>query len=124
VALWDFDSGDTAGTPAEQSKNMYQDFAGRHPNSILALNHEIIPSTAYAPISDSYTLGGTHRFSPLHNRYDVLPFAIKALQTAGYRLVTLAECVGQNPYQWVGSPQTPGVCFTSFAPSISLGSVY
>jgi len=114
VALWDFDSGDTTGIPTEQTKNMYRDFANRHLNSILALNHEVIPSTAYALISVSEPWTGPHRSSPLPTRYDVLPVAIDVLQRAGYRLVTLAECVGQNPYQWVGSPQTPGVRFTSF----------
>lgn len=110
MALWDFDSGDTTGIPAEQSKNMYRDFANRRPSSILALNHEVIPSTVYALIPDSEPWTGTHRSSPLPNRFEVLPVAIDVLQRAGYQLVTLAECVGQNPYQWVGSPQTPGVC--------------
>jgi len=103
---------------------MYQDIANQHPSSILALNHETSDSTAYALISDSIPLAGTHRSSPLPNRFDVLPFAINVLQQAGYRLVTLAECVGQNPYQSVGSPQTPAVRFTSFTPSIYLGPVY
>ena len=63
---------------------------------------------------------GTHRSSPLPNRFEVLPVAIDVLQQAGYKLVTLAECVGQNPYQWVGSPQTPGVRFTSLMTSLSV----
>ena len=111
VALWDFDSGDADGTPADQSKNMYSDTSNQHPSTLLALNHETQTSTPYAPISDSKPCAGTHRPSPLPNRSDVLPFAIDVLQRAGYDLVTLAECVGQNPYQWVRSPQTPGVCF-------------
>ena len=124
MAIWDFDSGDTGGTPPDQSKNMYQDFANRHPSTILALNHEIIASTVYALISDRTPWASTHHSFPLPNRFDVLPFAIRVLQQAGYRLVTLADCVGQSPYQWVGSPQTPGVRFTSFEPSIYLGPVY
>jgi len=86
LAIWDFDSGDGVGTPAEDSKNMYRATADQHPSSILALNHEFSTSTVF----------------------DVLPFAISVLQAAGYKLATLAECVGQNPYQSVGSPQTPG----------------
>jgi len=39
----------------------------------------------------------------------VLPYAISRLQGAGYRLVTVAECLGLPPYQSVGSPQTPDV---------------
>lgn len=33
-----------------------------------------------------------------HQRYDVLPYAIKSLQAAGYDLVTVAECLGIEPY--------------------------
>jgi len=33
---------------------------------------------------------------------DVLPYAISALQGAGYQLVTLAECLGRVPYLDVG----------------------
>ena len=73
-------------------------------------------------MSNSRPWACTHRSSPLPNRFDVLPFAISVLQQAGYRLVTLAECVGQNPYQWVGSPQTPGVRFLLHS-SIFLGTV-
>ena len=120
MALWDFDSGDADGTPADQSKNMYSDTANQHPSTLLALNHETQASTAYALISDSKLWAGTHRSSPLTNRFDVLPFAINVLQQAGYDLVTLAECVGQNPYQWVSNPQTPGVRFTSFETSLSV----
>lgn len=47
-------------------------------------------------------------FIALH-RYDVLPYAIGVLQAKGYSLVTVAECLGQSAYQWVGSPQTPTV---------------
>lgn len=36
----------------------------------------------------------------------MLPYAIGQLQAAGYRLVSLAECVGLPPYQ---SVQAPGV---------------
>ena len=114
MALWDFDSGDAIGTPADQSKNMYRDTANQHPSTLLALNHETQASTAYALTSDSKLCTSTHRSSTLPDRFDVLPFAIDVLQRAGYDLVTLAECVGQHPYQSVGSPQTPGVRFISF----------
>ena len=39
----------------------------------------------------------------------MLPYAISKLQGAGYRLVTIAECLGLPAYQSVGSPQTPDV---------------
>ena len=43
-------------------------------------------------------------------RHDVLPYAIKVLQKAGYKLVTVAECLGQQPYLSVGPPSQPDVC--------------
>jgi len=36
---------------------------------------------------------------------DVLPYAIETLKGAGYRLVTIAECLGEEPYHSVGKPQ-------------------
>ena len=44
------------------------------------------------------------------NRTEVLPYAIQVLQKAGYKLVTLAECLNGKPYLSVGSPSTPDVC--------------
>jgi len=40
---------------------------------------------------------------------DVLPYAIQTLQSAGYRLVTVAECVGEAPYSSVGQPKSRNV---------------
>ena len=36
---------------------------------------------------------------------EVLPHAIDALQGAGYRLVTVAECLGAQPYTNVRRPE-------------------
>ncbi|KAF8875509.1 chitin deacetylase [Infundibulicybe gibba] len=83
VTIWDFDSGDSVGVSPADSKNRYNDVANNHPSTVLALNHETVASTAY----------------------DVLPYAIQRLQQAGYRLVTVAECMGQPAYQSVGSPE-------------------
>ena len=35
----------------------------------------------------------------------VVPHAIKVLRDKGYKLVTVAECLGVKPYQSVSSPQ-------------------
>lgn len=53
VALWDFDSGDSTGTPPDQSEAMYTNLVNQHPSSILALNHETYSTTAYALTSSS-----------------------------------------------------------------------
>ena len=44
LVLWDFDSGDSTGASADDSKGRYWDVANRRPTNILALNHE-----TYAP---------------------------------------------------------------------------
>jgi hypothetical protein len=41
----------------------------------------------------------------------VYPYAIQVLQDAGYMLVTLTGCLGQQPYQSVGSPGVRDVWF-------------
>jgi len=35
----------------------------------------------------------------------IVPHAIQVLQQNGYRLVTVAECLGMEPYQSVGQPE-------------------
>ncbi|KAK0223523.1 carbohydrate esterase family 4 protein [Armillaria fumosa] len=82
VVLWDFDSGDSVGASVQDSESTYDSTISQHPSTLLALNHETYETTAY----------------------DVLPYAIEKLQAAGYNLVTLAECLGESPYQSVGSP--------------------
>lgn len=84
LATWDFDSGDSLGVSAQASKNRYNTVVGQHPSSILALNHETVATTSQ----------------------QVIPYAIQKLHAAGYRLVTVAECLGRQPYQWVGKPKT------------------
>ena len=41
----------------------------------------------------------------------VTPHAIKVLQSANYKLVTVVECLGQQPYLSTGPPTS--VCFLS-----------
>ncbi|KAF4594305.1 Carbohydrate esterase 4 protein [Pleurotus pulmonarius] len=90
IAIWDFDSGDSLGVSAQESKDRYDTIVSEHPSTILALNHETIVTTSQ----------------------DVIPHAIQKLKAAGYNLVTLAECLGQEPYQWVGAPQVKDASWT------------
>ncbi|KAK0480212.1 carbohydrate esterase family 4 protein [Armillaria novae-zelandiae] len=82
VVLWDFDSGDSVGASVQDSESTYDSTISQHPSTLLALNHETYVTK---------------------NSYDVLPYAIEKLQAAGYNLVTLAECLGESPYQSVGN---------------------
>jgi peptidoglycan/xylan/chitin deacetylase (PgdA/CDA1 family) len=83
LVTWDFDSGDSTGSTPAQSKKAYDKLAKMHPSTVLALNHETYETTAH----------------------DVLPYAIKLLVGKGYKLVTLAECLGVDPYQSVSNPK-------------------
>jgi len=85
LALWDFDSGDSLGIGPAERKQRYTNLANSRPSTILALNHETSESTAH----------------------DVIPHAITVLKQAGYRLVSVAECLGQPRYQWQGAPGVP-----------------
>ncbi|KAG9081234.1 Carbohydrate esterase 4 protein, partial [Ceratobasidium sp. 392] len=80
--IWDLDSEDSIGATVAQSEQYYDQAIAKHPSTILALNHEVYETTAHT----------------------VLPYAIEKLQAAGYQLVTVAECLGKQPYQSVGSP--------------------
>ncbi|KAJ7168741.1 carbohydrate esterase family 4 protein [Mycena filopes] len=85
VVLWDFDSGDSTGSAVAQSEALYADVAKNHPNTLLAVNHET---------------EGSHQ---------LLPYAIKELQGAGYKLVTLDKCLGLPAYHSVRAPSKPDV---------------
>ncbi|KAI5887222.1 carbohydrate esterase family 4 protein [Schizophyllum commune H4-8] len=82
IVTWDFDGGDGVGVSADDNKAHYDQIASEHPDTILALQHEVYSSTAY----------------------DVVPHAIDVLQAAGYELVTVAECLGMDAYQSEGQP--------------------
>jgi len=90
LVLWDFDSQDSLGATVAQSEKLYNDLIARHPSNILPLNHEVYWTTAH----------------------QLLPYVINKLQAAGYNLVSLSECLGQAPYQSVGSPGTPDASWT------------
>ncbi|KAF8709516.1 Carbohydrate esterase family 4 protein, partial [Rhizoctonia solani] len=86
IVTWDFDSGDTAGVSAAQSAEAYRNLVASTPRSVLTLNHETHSSTAN----------------------ELLDEMIQIFQGAGYSLVTVAECVGMDPYLSQGQPT--GVC--------------
>ncbi|KAJ1308668.1 hypothetical protein OPQ81_004361 [Rhizoctonia solani] len=82
VVIWDFDSGDSTGASASQSKNAYKNLVSSNPNNVLTLNHETYATTVN----------------------DVIPYAIQQFKAKGYNMVTVAECLGQSPYKSTGSP--------------------
>lgn len=101
LALWDLDTEDvrtrlhdlkalrptdlaclhleqSLGASVATSEQIYAAAVAKNPKNILALNHEPYDTTAH----------------------QVLPYAIKLLQSKGYKLVTLAECLNKPAYQW------------------------
>jgi peptidoglycan/xylan/chitin deacetylase (PgdA/CDA1 family) len=84
MVIWDFDSGDSTGSTPAQSEAAYDALAKQHPSNVLALNHEVFEQTAHV----------------------VVPHAIKTLKAAGYKLVTVAECLGEQPYQSIKAPES------------------
>jgi hypothetical protein len=55
------------------------------------------------------SLNRRSQLSAERTAYEVIPYAIEKLQNAGYQLVTLAECLGEQPYQSVGAPSARDV---------------
>ncbi|KAF5328302.1 hypothetical protein D9758_017984 [Tetrapyrgos nigripes] len=99
VVIWDFDDGDSTGSPPDESKADYDQLVSKHPNTVIALNHETYDTSVH----------------------DVLPYAIQKLKAAGYKFATVAECMGLDPYQSVGNPQENDVSAHSHLIALAFG---
>jgi peptidoglycan/xylan/chitin deacetylase (PgdA/CDA1 family) len=84
LAMWDQDTQDADGASVSFSESVYTNAVNQNVNTMLVLNHETLATTAD----------------------QVLPFAINLLKSHGYKLVTLAECLGVEPYAAIGVPQS------------------
>lgn len=80
AVLWSLDSGDSVGKTTSYSTRRYGKQAKQYPQPGIGLNHETRQSTAD----------------------EVVPKAIAILKQAGYRLVSVSECLGVEPYDYVG----------------------
>ncbi|KAJ6492194.1 hypothetical protein C8R45DRAFT_1212971 [Mycena sanguinolenta] len=83
LALWDQDTGDADGNTVAESEAVYNDVANSNVKNAIILNHETEETTATT----------------------LVPYAIKLFQGKGYNLVSLAECLGIEPYQAIGVAQ-------------------
>ncbi|KAJ7146651.1 hypothetical protein C8R44DRAFT_864390 [Mycena epipterygia] len=84
LALWDWDTGDADGNTTAQSEAVYNDVANAKVKNALILEHETEETTATT----------------------LVPFALNLFKSKGYNLVTMAQCLGVDPYQAIGVPQT------------------
>lgn len=82
---WSFDSGDSTGSSVKQSEAAYAKLAKSYPKPEIPLNHETYASTVN----------------------DVAPYALKLMKSKGYELVTIADCLGLEPYQDVYTKTLP-----------------
>ncbi|EJD50159.1 carbohydrate esterase family 4 protein [Auricularia subglabra TFB-10046 SS5] len=83
VIMWDFDSQDSIGATVAKSDSLYSEMAKKRPDSILTLNHSVLKNTVR----------------------EVLPHALEVLSQAGYKFVTVSECLGGIPaYQYTTEP--------------------
>ncbi|CAE6526849.1 unnamed protein product [Rhizoctonia solani] len=89
VVIWDFDSQDSIGATAKQSKSHYGNILDQRPDQILTLNHETIETTVLFICS-----------------HDVIPDALKKIKDKKYKMVTVAQCLGMEPYQAITSPSS------------------
>ncbi|KAF8210048.1 hypothetical protein K438DRAFT_1810758 [Mycena galopus ATCC 62051] len=90
LAMWDTDTRDADGNTVAQSEAVYNGVASAKPKNALILQHEVKETTAIT----------------------LVPYAIKLFQGLGYNLVTMAECLGVDPYQAIGVPQTETAAWT------------
>lgn len=78
--LWSMDCGDSNKKSASYSIKTYQKQAARYPAPGIGLNHEVYKKTAY----------------------NVVPRALEIMQDAGYKMVSVSDCIDVEPYEYVG----------------------
>ncbi|TFL00816.1 hypothetical protein BDV98DRAFT_593677 [Pterulicium gracile] len=91
IAFWDTDTEDSWGATIERSKETIDEAIATNATSLHILAHDTYATTAY----------------------DLVPYAIKQLQGAGYKLVTLAECLADKPYQLTEQPGVKNACHST-----------
>jgi hypothetical protein len=84
------DSGDSTGRTVEYSANEYARQAASFPAPGIGLNHETYETTITT----------------------VIPNAIKDLQDAGYKLVSMEKCLGMQAYDFIGGRTTRDATWT------------
>lgn len=95
IVSWDIDSGDALEVPIDKILARYDKWAKTCPLPHISLNHETHETTATKTI----------------------PHAVKILRKAGYKLVSVAECLGlgtsrKDWYTYVGKPKKRDASWT------------
>ncbi|KAJ1301560.1 hypothetical protein OPQ81_008808 [Rhizoctonia solani] len=106
LAIWDFDS---------QGFHRYNELSMCKDTFLLTRHFQVLPQPSPSSITTkslANALRPSLRLTTRPTSELLIPYVIPKLQAAGYKLVTLAECLGEQPYQSVGSPQTPDASWT------------
>lgn len=82
VVKWNMDSGDSQGLSADASIALFQTAVDQFPTPWIAISHETHYNT------------GTN----------IAPVVIPMIRNAGYKFVTIAECLGMEAYSRKGGP--------------------
>ncbi|KAK7023045.1 hypothetical protein R3P38DRAFT_2957216 [Favolaschia claudopus] len=90
LALWDWDTGDADGNTTAQSKALLDDIANAKVKNANVLSHEVKENTAT----------------------ELVPYALDLFKRKGYKLVTIAQCLGVEPYNAIGVRQQPSSTWT------------
>ncbi|KAF9508802.1 carbohydrate esterase family 4 protein [Hydnum rufescens UP504] len=90
LVIWSYDSGDSkpnARSPSSvrEQRGVYDSYVNGKKTGGIFLNHEVYDTTAR----------------------ELVPYAVAKLKAAGYKMVTLAECLGLNAYQGEPIPVPP-----------------
>lgn len=119
MVIWDFDSGDSTGSTPDESNAAYDALAKQHPSNVLALNHEVFGAYILCQcFNHCLILSIFTWYTAEQTAHVVVPHAIKTLKAAGYKLVTVAECLGLKPYQSIKAPEN--VSHFSLYPLVSV----
>lgn len=104
VFLWSDDTGDANGQSVQYSQGVLDSVTNQFPNPRLVLSHSVIET------SKSSTVRLVDHQLTQTAATQVMPSKVWQLQNAGYQLVAVDTCLGNDgewPYQWVGQPGNP-----------------
>ncbi|KAF8995028.1 carbohydrate esterase family 4 protein [Cyathus striatus] len=96
--------------PYGNYNNLVLDVVGARGQAAAIWDFDSEDSIGASPEEQKRSLDNALRKKPNTILYNVLPYYIQKLKAAGYRMVTVAECVGKMPYIRVGQPSVRDVC--------------
>ncbi|KAF7337405.1 hypothetical protein MSAN_02266900 [Mycena sanguinolenta] len=109
LALWDTDTGDTDRDSTAQLETLLTRNPGDADGNTVAQSEAIYLQAANARVKNALILN--HETEET-TATQLVPYAINLFQSKGYNLVTMAQCLGVDPYQAIGLPQQQSSSWT------------